>query len=127
MPLVMFELLPTEGRLKTWLRRVFRRPRRWARVVLPIPPNWKVPHAGQTLVAKRGVPVRLPQEALRVAATAPQKFRYAYRVVTDGAMRNQPCLCGSGKKYKKCGCNNAVRGAAEPRTLDGLVGGKVAP
>jgi hypothetical protein len=33
--------------------------------------------------------------------------------------RNQPCPCGSGKKYKKC-CMNAAPAAAAPRTSPDL-------
>ena len=102
MPLVIFEKLPPEGRLKTWLRHKLRRPRKHQRIILPIPPRWKVPNAGQTLAVARGVPVRLPQEALTVASIAPIKFRYGYKVVADGSMRNQSCPCGCGRKAKHC-------------------------
>jgi hypothetical protein len=61
---------------------------------------------------------KAPLDALPTAAPPRVSSGYTVRNDGPGAGRNDPCPCGSGKKYKKCCIAKTAEVSAEPPSID---------
>ena len=58
--------------------------------------------AGRQEIARRGRPASAPARRAAPRATPSRRCRRPRTPTGEKIGRNDPCYCGSGKKYKKC-------------------------